>query len=82
MLTISGYIRRTHLNQDDTGIIDTNSPGSGLAGRVYDRNYVMLTISDCIISRGLYAARQIRHRSFEALRDLRQVTIRVTTHNT
>ena len=82
MLTRSGNIGHMHLIQDDTRIMNNNSPGTGLAGQVYDRNNVMLTMSDCIVSRGLYAARQIRHRSFEALQDLHHVTIRVTTHNT
>ena len=42
-----------HLIQDDTRIMNNNSPGTGLAGQVYDRNNVMLTMSDCIVSRGL-----------------------------
>ena len=56
-----------HSIQDDMRIVNKIPDATGLTTKVYDCRNLMLTKSECIVSRGLYAARQIRHRVSEAI---------------
>jgi hypothetical protein len=57
------------------------SDGTRITSHVYDCNNLIVTTSECGVSRDLYAARQIRHGYIEALRDHKYFATHVTPHN-
>ena len=51
--SIKGLYWVTNTIQDDTRIMNEIPPGTDLMNWVYDCNNLMLTTSECIVSRGL-----------------------------